>query len=321
MTVSSDSPDPDSEGPVMPGGSQDPSAPGAAGGENLSSQAGNDPARQAGEGPAAKASAASAKERLAGLTCAQVEKMIKAFLAGSLSNRAAVAMRAHLGQCRNCLVRYREGVQSAGSLSRNIRQARQRTPREKLRKKHRRMIAGLEGARGAKRSAHIKLMLLPLALIFMFRCFDGMRGTKAEAAWKAGSVEIGADQLTADQKEREIQRGDWVVTQVGGSAEIAIRSDLAQLGSDSQVLLESARDRRLRLRRGELLLRGSWQVATTQGIITLDDGRAEIGLRNSKLTITCTEGEVIALNHLGERRIPAGSPALQLDAQGQGIRP
>ncbi len=313
MTVSRDSPEPDSERPGVPRDFQGPSADGAAGGENYS--------RQGGDDSAAGATDAAAKERLAGLTCLQAEKMIKAFLAGGLANRAAVAMRGHLGLCRDCLVLYREGVQSTGSLSRNIRQARQRTPKEKLRKKHRRMIAGLEGARGAKRSSHIKLMLLPLALIFMFRCFDEMRGTAAEAAWMAGIVEIGADQLTAIQKEKEIKRGDWVVTQVGGSGKIAIRSDLAELGSDCQVLLENARDRRLRLRRGELLLLGSWQVATTLGVITLDDGRAQVGLRNGKLTITCMEGELVALNHLGERRITADSPTLQIDGQGQGILP
>ncbi len=240
------------------------------------------------------------------VACDEARADLGVFLERGLDPARSRAMRAHLGDCPDCALVYRERAEAA---ARAVR--RRRTERELPAAPGPRPPAGLFGflpfGRASARGARIRSLVLPALFVALFTTFGtpGRVGARLQLEWIDGDVRAAGRALGTTLVELPVRRGHWCATGSTGRARIVAPGATAWIEPLSLVLVEAVAGPRLRVERGALRLVGRALVTTPAGIAQAD-GAVALAFDGATLSIACESGEATLINAAGERQMRAG---------------
>jgi hypothetical protein len=157
------------------------------------------------------------------------------------------------------------------------------------------------------RAARLRLMLVPAVFVFLMANFDPLkRSSELELVAVAGETRSGETVLAGGDAARGLLRGDWCET--GPTAEALIRRAefTLELGPSSSLLVVSPSQRRFRLGRGRVELRGACQVSCTFGVVEVHSGQARLTLTPAGLLVENVNGELSASDAWTSRELAHG---------------
>jgi hypothetical protein len=227
------------------------------------------------------------------LNCAQARALIRAFSVGTVAAGARAALDRHLLDCKDCRGEYRDSIDSAAELARNLVRARP--------------AAADAESPPARRTGSRVFLFVALALVVASIPMLSPKETKVLARCLEGEGWIGEAPISAGMEAREAGRGAWVEAKAGGSVELTSPDARAELAGTALVMVEGGEGLCLRLSRGSLELSGPVQVTSPVGVFTLEKrGRAELTLEQSRLVAECFAGHGSLVGPAGERELSAG---------------
>lgn len=231
------------------------------------------------------------------LSCDDVPGLVRTFVGQGIPPADHDRLRDHVAECADCRALYREGVQTAACIGHERRGEREATERALRHHELKRDVFEAHApARG--RAARLRTLLYPAFLCFlMIQLLGGRPGREGF------EVEVLSGVVHA--RGRPV-RGELCATGPDGRARLTVGGNEARLGPETRLLLERPSPPRVRLIRGSLELEGSWRVASTHGVIELEDGRARVHLGPDGLGATNLDGRVRRVDHRGETVVAPG---------------
>jgi len=250
------------------------------------------------------------------ITCAEAFELSRTFAAEELSRERTLRLRAHLARCPECMARYREAISTAASLGRINQEAReQRAIEQQRRELHAKAFghAG-EGVRPRKRSRlHLlRLVLIPAVFIYIMTHVVGLGPPPAKVQLVEASGLVSIDQRSVELGEDPllVLPGRWVTTRRYARAGLDALSATLTLEEETELLVESAKPPRFRLRAGGILVEGTTTLVTLLGLIEVEGGKGRLHLDDRGLSVEPESGSWKRLDKSGETPLECGRTTL-----------
>lgn len=246
------------------------------------------------------------------ITCAEAFELSRTFAAEELSRERTLLLRTHLARCPECMASYREAITTAASLGRVNQQAREQRAVEQQRRELHAKAFGHSGAgsRPRKRSRihYLRLVLIPAVFIYIMTQVVGFGPPPAKVrlveatglvSLDQRSVELGGDPLL-------VLPGRWVTTRRYARARLDALTATITLEGETELLVESAKPPRFRLRAGGVLVEGTTSLVTLLGLIEVEEGKGRLRLDERGLSVEPESGGWKRLDKGGERALEKG---------------
>ncbi len=231
------------------------------------------------------------------IKCEDVPALVETFVSTGLDRAVTAGLRAHTGGCPECRDLYREAVRTAAHIGHAHRTERVDTERAVRRwNLWRDVISAHATPRG--RAARLRTLLYPAFFCYLIVQFagGGPKERVLEVEVLEGTVHAGPS----------LGRGEICATGSDGRACLQTEDGLARLEPDTRLLVERVSPPRLRLLTGRIELEGSWQVATTLGVVEVTEGLATMNLDGGGLECVGVRGDVLLIDSRGERSLTPG---------------
>jgi len=253
-----------------------------------------------------------------GGACSLTPERTLRYLHGGATREDDADFRRHLAVCSDCKETFREALAATADVARNRREL--RAEKERQRQRARRRAFAVQGAlsregkaRRRLRNARLRLVLMPaLALLLMLVIYPKARSwgpPQVRLTVDAGTAHVSGDEVTAGSGPRTLARGDWCSLSAGGSAELVLGDTRLVLSTGSLVLIEDARELRVRLDRGRLGIEGPCVVTAEEGIVEVPGGAGALEKVAGALEVRPREGTWTALTSRSEERVGPGETA------------
>lgn len=245
--------------------------------------------------------------------CAEARQRTRAFAAGELDTNATRELRKHLASCGECMATYRDTLQTTAQLAQLGAAARE--ARQLERRKHA-AVASHFGRSDTKpkkfRNWRLRMILMPAFFIWLMTQIAGLGQppAKVEIVSHIGAVEVSGRPVEEDKQPVLVLPGRWILTSSFSKAQLDARACQVRLADRTEVLVESARPVRFRLRVGRMDVEGDLVVVCVLGIVRITQGRGRLTLDDRGLTLEAESGEWSFFDDSGERRAPLGEPLL-----------
>ena len=251
------------------------------------------------------------------IECADAARLTAAFVNGGLERKAVRLLHSHLDTCEDCRINYRESLEAAGRLGAGLRES-MKTPegRENSLERNKRIV-GLAAAVGKRKRSPFALraLLLTAGMVvaagWMAKIMDFPN--PAEVYWVQGEVGVAEATLGSESGGEQLVASNWCWTGANSRARIEVGDTVLELGSGTQVQLESRKKLNFRLRSGTLVVEGPCEVLTVKGAVRVHSGTASIGFEGRQLVIENSGGEVEYFSSMGSHTINSGDPPFIVD--------
>lgn len=244
------------------------------------------------------------------LTCAEVPPFIGLYIAQELEREAVLRLRAHLARCPECMELYRSKVETTAALGRGVGAEREQRMAERQRVARAAAALGREAVPQSKRRHfRLRMVLIPAVLIYVISQLANLGPQPGKVILVSASAGTFIDRREPDFSLQDplVLPGRWLTTERFGKASLDAGTCTVDLGGSTELLLESARPVRFRLRRGHLELAGTASVLTVLGLIEVREGRGEIVFDERGLFIEPTSGGWSMVGPDGARELPHGT--------------
>lgn len=243
------------------------------------------------------------------LSCGEVPALSRLYIASELGKPATRSLRAHLGKCPDCMLEYRESVRTAAALSRMTSEEREKRMIERRRNARHAQAFGHETVvKPKRRNFRLRMVLAPAILIYVIMSIANLGPSPGRVEIVEATSGVSIDQRAVDLVEGSglVLPGRWVMTDRFAKAKIDARLCELQVGSSTNLLVESARPVRLRLRGGNVSVAGSTMLITVLGIVEVEEGRGRISLDDHGLDIEPESGKWTLKDMHGTRELELG---------------
>ena len=161
----------------------------------------------------------------------------------------------------------------------------------------------------SKRRAHLRLVAVPtLAVVLMAVIFPLSSGRHASLEVLAGEVRLTSNTYGVSDPPVPLVRGDQASTDPDARALIDGARSKLELGGSTHLVVEDEQGGRFRIDGGQVTVDGRCTLTTRYGIVEVD-GRARVSLVEGGVELEALDGELLATNSQGLRRVPAGARA------------
>ncbi|MEZ5976806.1 MAG: hypothetical protein R3F34_01115, partial [Planctomycetota bacterium] len=190
--------------------------------------------------------------------------------------------RAHLRECIECRLVYREHMAAAARIGRAAIARVDAVPSGR---------GGRDPFGSLGRRRGLLVWLAVCAVIFgVTRVGRGLRGDPTlPVQWISGEVWVGGELVGAEFGPRTGLRGDLIQTGSDGRAKVVADDARIELRPGTTMLVESAVGRRVRFVDGVVDVEGEANVRTPFGIVDVD-GACTLTLDESRLDVECASG-------------------------------
>jgi hypothetical protein len=243
------------------------------------------------------------------LDCEQALDWIREFRGEGLAKGRMRTLRAHMATCKSCLRDYRDGIETTAGLARFTVEEREAKQIEHQRRaRHAKAFGDREAPRKKIYTGRLRFVLVPALAIFVMTQFSGWGPppAKVELVAKQGIVRISRKEVTSDISNLLVLPGRWVSTFSLASATLDCGKCLVRVGADTELMVESAKPLRFRLKRGYTHVDGDVRFVTVLGIVDVKEGRGSLKLTDIGLTLEPESGEWTVVTARGEEQLAVG---------------
>lgn len=248
--------------------------------------------------------------------CVSARGRLTALLSSGRTLGEDAALREHLRLCEDCNSLYRSSLLEEARLRRTMLECAQRddSGSDDDQRPRRAVLSPIAIARAsfATSGRGKATWVIVLAVVFYaaVRLTPDPAGVaRAHLETTAGVVISTGEALAVGAPVRELQRGDWVRTPKGARARLMFGDTQVDIASSTEVQIEEPSSRRLRLESGSLDVHGPLLVTSLYGIVQVEDGHATLRIDRGVLFVESAEGNVHAIDSLGEHELASGESA------------
>jgi hypothetical protein len=244
-----------------------------------------------------------------GIDCDEAARLTRSFATGQLEVEALRGLRRHLARCGECMALYREALETTAQLGRLTVEERERRLLERQRQAlHAKAFGPREKSGRRARRFRLRMVLLPAFFIYLMTQIAGLGPPPARVELVAHSGHVTIDGRTVEPGAEAalVLPGRWVISAQGAQARLDGRTCVAQLEAETELLLESAKPVRFRLRRGGLQVDGDMICVTVLGLVEVTQGKGSLFLGDTGLRVEPESGTWKLFDRHGERSFPAG---------------
>jgi hypothetical protein len=248
-------------------------------------------------------------EAPAALDCDEVVGLSRAFASGTLDMEDTRRLRSHLAHCRECMNTYRDAVQTTAQLGRfTIEEREKRLLDRQRRARHAKVFSSPEKVSKRPNWLRLRLILMPAFFIYLMIQITGFGPPPArvDLVKSDGQVSLQGREVGGREHELLVLPGRWVTTGLYSKAWLDARTAKVRMSGETELLLESARPVRLRLRRGGLEVEGDITLVTALGLLEISEGRGHVFLGDGGLRLDPVAGSWKLFDRRGERSFPMG---------------
>ncbi len=213
------------------------------------------------------------------LTCDEVPALVRVYVARELGKDSLQLMRRHLASCPECMEMYRESVGTAAALSRMTSKEREKRMLDRKRHARHAEAFGLDrDPKPARRHFRLRIVLIPAVVIYLLTQLTvfGPPPGKVEITDASRGVKIDQRVVDTDEGNALVLPGRWILTDRFANATIDARTCELHLGASTDLLVESARPLRFRLRSGSVSLVGTATFVTVLGLLEVEEARGSL---------------------------------------------
>ena len=243
------------------------------------------------------------------LRCEEVPPLISLHIAQQLGREATLQLRAHLARCPACMDLYRGKVETTAALGHQRGEEREKRMAERQRVARAAKALGRDAVPEPKRRHfRLRMVLIPALIIYVITQISNLAPPPGKVVLVSASDGTYIDKREPDftQQDPLVLPGRWLTTERFGKASLDAGACTVDVGGATELLLESARPVRFRLRRGHLDLAGSAHVLTVLGMIEISEGRGSIVFDSRGLFIEPTSGSWALVGPDGRRELQHG---------------
>lgn len=245
----------------------------------------------------------------AAIDCGEAAGLTRAFASGVLGTAETKRLRSHLARCRECMGAYRAAIETTAQLGRfTVEEREKRLIDRQRRALHAKAFGPREKGRKRPNWLRLRLVLMPAFFIYLMIQITGLGPPPARVDLVASEGPVTLDGRDVGGREDEILvlPGRWVGTGPYAKALLDARSASVELAAETELLLESARPVRLRLRRGGVQVEGDLTVVTVLGLVEVAEGRGHLYFGDGGLQVEPEVGTWKLFDKRGERTFPLG---------------
>ena len=244
--------------------------------------------------------------------CEVARERLSALLVSGRTLAEEPTLREHLKVCEDCNAQYRSSLLSDARLRRAMIEFAEEDSGQEAEFPVRRPVlsplaiarAGFATAERGKATWVIVLAVIFYAAVRLTPDPSGVARARLESL--AGHVVSTGAPLAVGAPVRELQRGDWVRTPEGARARLSFGDTRVELAASTEVQVEDPFTHRVRLEAGSLDVHGPLLVTSLYGIVQVEGGHATLSIASGGLFVESAEGNVHAIDSLGEHQLTSG---------------
>ncbi|HIG10512.1 MAG: hypothetical protein ABGY71_15070 [bacterium] len=245
------------------------------------------------------------------LTCEETREQMPEYISCCLEHDLAARLREHLAGCLDCSRAYRESVGTMAALSRMTTAERDKRMLERQRNaRHAKAFEHGEEPKPEprRRNFRLRMVLIPAVVIYAVigLCNLPPEAGRVQITEASGTVHIDAREVNLELGPALVLPGRWILTDRFAKACVDARFCELRVGSGTDLLVESARPLRLRLRAGSLSLVGSALFVTVLGIVEVEEGRGTLRLTDHGLEVEPESGSWRLIDKDGSSELDLG---------------
>ncbi len=247
------------------------------------------------------------------LSCEQARGRTHDFALGELGPLEVRELRQHILECRPCRDAYKEAIETTAALAHVSKEGREQEEAERFKRRvHAERFGPTREIVKHRRYYRLRIALIPAFFIILMINMTGLGEPPArvDIVHTEGTVKLAKQQVVILGDPLLVLPGRWVHTKASSSASLESLSVRVEVGARTDVLLESARPVRMRLRGGLLDVDGDLVIYSVLGILNVTQGKGRVTLDNDGLLIEVESGEWKLLDRSGENLLAPGQPHL-----------
>jgi len=252
---------------------------------------------------------AQASKKPSEISCEEAGALMREFSRENLDTHRLRLLRGHLAGCSDCMSIYREVVGTTAALGRVTRAEREKRAIERQRNQlHAKVFGRKELPKVKRRFFRLRIVLIPAFFIYLMTQIAGVGPPPAriEIISTRGKVTIDQRPVEEGAGPALVLPGRWILSSRFADATVDGRTCELRLGSETDLLVESAAPPRFRFRSGDLQVDGTTTLVTVLGMIEISEGRGHLRLDDHGLLIEPESGSWSVFDRYGETKLEKG---------------
>ncbi|MCB9916284.1 MAG: zf-HC2 domain-containing protein [Planctomycetes bacterium] len=250
-----------------------------------------------------------APDHTTALTCEGAAPLLHTYVAKELGRDDTLRLRSHLARCPECMAAYRDAVETTAALGKQAGAVREQRMAERQRVARAAKALGKDLSKTPrKRNFRLRIVLIPAVVIYVILQLTNLGPPPGKVTMLSaeGGVTIGEREPDFALGPPLVLPGRWIFTKDFGKAVLEGGSCTVDVGRKTQLLVESARPVRFRLRAGQMRVVGTANVVTVLGMVQFEEGRGVLTFDDHGLFVEAEAGSITMLTPDGPQRLDLG---------------